>query len=240
MHLYGFIEALHQRKYLLRVAFEGDARHMTSERIKGKADTFVTAAVDGVAEECGNSLRIRAGQVKQQAHPGFGGVFADHKIINDGILLGTNAGQHIGVVHKMAELFGGKTPNAVCFFALQYVLADVIADGAVGTAAMASGAVTTDKLGATSVTAAKLGASSVETAKIADAAVTTAKMADGSVTMAKLGATVTIAKGGTGATDGATALKNLLAAGATILSSNQYGTSLPSTATAGRLFFKKV
>ena len=34
--------------------------------------------------------------------------------------------------------------------------------------------------------------------------------------------------------------KNLLAAGATILSSYQYGTSLPSTATAGRLFFKKV
>ena len=61
-HLCGFIEVLHQRKYLLRVAFEGDARHMTSERIKGKADTFVTAAVDGVAEECGNSLRIHAGQ----------------------------------------------------------------------------------------------------------------------------------------------------------------------------------
>lgn len=120
------------------------------------------------------------------------------------------------------------------------VTADKIADGAVGTAALASGAVATDKLGATSVTAAKIGASAVETAKIADAAVTTAKIADGSVTMAKLGATVTIAKGGTGATDGATALKNLLAAGATILSSNQYGTTLPSTATAGRLFFKKV
>ena len=120
------------------------------------------------------------------------------------------------------------------------VTAAKIADGAVGTAAMASGAVTTDKLGATSVTAAKLGAAAVETAKIADSAVTTAKIADSSVTMAKLGATVTIAKGGTGATDGATAIKNLFAAGATILSSNQYGTSLPSTATAGRLFFKKV
>lgn len=120
------------------------------------------------------------------------------------------------------------------------VTADKIADGAVGTAAMASGAVTTDKLGGASVTAAKLGSSAVETAKIADGAVTAAKMADGSVTMAKLGATVTIAKGGTGATDGATAIKNLFAAGATILSSNQYGASLPSTATAGRLFFKKV
>lgn len=120
------------------------------------------------------------------------------------------------------------------------VTADKIADGAVEAAALASGAVTADKLAATSVTAAKIGASAVETAKIADTAVTTAKIADGAVTMAKLGATVTIAKGGTGATDGATALKNLLAAGATILSSNQYGTALPSTATAGQLFFKKV
>lgn len=120
------------------------------------------------------------------------------------------------------------------------VTAAKIADGAVGSAALESGSVIADKLGAASVTAAKIGASAVETAKIADAAVTTAKIADSAITMAKLGATVTIAKGGTGATDGATALKNLLAAGATILSSNQYGTSLPSTATAGRLFFKKV
>lgn len=115
-----------------------------------------------------------------------------------------------------------------------------IADGAVGTAALASGAVTTDKLGATSVTAAKLGASSVETAKIADAAVTTAKLADSSVTIAKLGATVTVAKGGTGSTNGATGLKNLLAAGYTVLSSYQYGAELPTAGTAGRIFFKKV
>lgn len=120
------------------------------------------------------------------------------------------------------------------------VTAAKIADSAVGSAALESGSVIADKLGASSVTAAKIGASAVETAKIADAAVTTAKIPDSAITMAKLGATVTIAKGGTGATDGATALKNLLAAGATILSSNQYGTSLPSTATAGRLFFKKV
>ena len=120
------------------------------------------------------------------------------------------------------------------------VTSDKLGDGAVGSAKLAAGAVTTEKLAAAAVTAAKLGAASVETAKIADSAVTTAKIADSSVTMAKLGATVTIAKGGTGATDGATAIKNLLAAGATILSSNQYGTSLPSTATAGRLFFKKV
>ena len=120
------------------------------------------------------------------------------------------------------------------------VTAEKLADGAVGTAAMASGAVTTDKLAATSVTAAKLGASSVETAKIADTAVTTEKLADSSVTMAKLGATVTIAKGGTGSSNGATGLKNLLAAGSTVLSSYQYGTSLPTAGTKGRIYFKKV
>lgn len=51
---------------------------------------------------------------------------------------------------------------------------------------------------------------------------------------------VPIAKGGTGATNGATGLKNLLAAGATVLSSHQYGDTLPSAGTAGRIFFKKV
>lgn len=52
--------------------------------------------------------------------------------------------------------------------------------------------------------------------------------------------TLPIAQGGTGATDGATGLKNLLASGATVLSSYQYGTTLPSAGTAGRLFFKVV
>ena len=37
-----------------------------------------------------------------------------------------------------------------------------------------------------------------------------------------------------------TGLKNLLAAGNTILSSYQYGSSLPSAGTKGRLFFKTV
>ena len=50
-----------------------------------------------------------------------------------------------------------------------------------------------------------------------------------------------VAQGGTGAADGATGLKNLFAAGSTVLSSHQYGTSLPTTGfTAGRIFFKKV
>lgn len=51
---------------------------------------------------------------------------------------------------------------------------------------------------------------------------------------------VPIAKGGTGATDGATGLANLLAAGPTVLSSNQYGDELPTAGSAGRIFFKKV
>lgn len=52
--------------------------------------------------------------------------------------------------------------------------------------------------------------------------------------------TVAIARGGTGATTGSAALKNLLAAGNTILSSYQYGTSLPAAGNKGRIFFKKV
>lgn len=120
------------------------------------------------------------------------------------------------------------------------VTSDKLGDGAVGSAKLAAGAVTTEKLAAAAVTAAKLGAASVETAKIADSAVTTAKIADAAITLAKLGEIISIAKGGTGSNNGATGLQNLLAAGATILSSYQYGTALPSTATAGRLFFKKV
>lgn len=51
---------------------------------------------------------------------------------------------------------------------------------------------------------------------------------------------VPISKGGTGSSDGATGLNNLFAAGYTILSSNQYGTSLPAAGNKGRIFFKKV
>lgn len=57
---------------------------------------------------------------------------------------------------------------------------------------------------------------------------------------ADLYGTVAMEKGGTGSTDGAEGLKNLLAAGNTILSSYQYGTSLPAAGNAGRIFFKKV
>ena len=59
--------------------------------------------------------------------------------------------------------------------------------------------------------------------------------------MSDLSGTLTISKGGIGASDGATGLKNLLAAGNTILSSYQYGDELPPTseATLGRIFFVK-
>lgn len=46
--------------------------------------------------------------------------------------------------------------------------------------------------------------------------------------------------GGTNANDGADGLKNLFAAGATVLSSHQYGDTLPSPGTPGRIFFKRV
>ena len=46
--------------------------------------------------------------------------------------------------------------------------------------------------------------------------------------------------GGTGANDGATGLANLFAAGNTILSSYQYGDTLPAAGIKGRVFFKKV
>lgn len=52
--------------------------------------------------------------------------------------------------------------------------------------------------------------------------------------------TLPIAKGGTNASNGATGLKNLFAAGATVLSSYQYGDTLPAAGTKGRIFFKRL
>lgn len=46
--------------------------------------------------------------------------------------------------------------------------------------------------------------------------------------------------GGTGASNGATGLKNLFAAGNTVLSSYQYGNTLPAAGNAGRIFFRKI
>lgn len=52
--------------------------------------------------------------------------------------------------------------------------------------------------------------------------------------------TLPVTRGGTGSANGATGLKNLLAAGNTVLSSYQYGTELPPAGASGRIFFKKV
>ena len=52
--------------------------------------------------------------------------------------------------------------------------------------------------------------------------------------------TLAVARGGTGSTNGATGLNNLLKAGNTVLSSYQYGDELPSAGTKGRFFLKKV
>lgn len=51
---------------------------------------------------------------------------------------------------------------------------------------------------------------------------------------------VPLKNGGTGAEDGAEGLKNLFAAGATVLSSHQFGDTLPEAGTPGRIFFLKL
>lgn len=56
----------------------------------------------------------------------------------------------------------------------------------------------------------------------------------------EMGGVTPITNGGTGATDGETAMKNLLASGDMILSSYQYGDTLPEAGIVGRIFFKKV
>lgn len=52
--------------------------------------------------------------------------------------------------------------------------------------------------------------------------------------------TVPIESGGTSANNGSDGLKNLLADGATVLSSYQYGDELPAPGIPGRIFFKRV
>lgn len=51
---------------------------------------------------------------------------------------------------------------------------------------------------------------------------------------------VPIANGGTNASNGAIGLANLFAEGATVLSSHQYGDTLPEAGTVGRIFFKRL
>ncbi len=121
------------------------------------------------------------------------------------------------------------------------VTTEKLADGAVTTAKITDANVTSAKIADAAVIAAKIGSGAVTTVKIEDLNVTTAKIAAAAVTTAKIAdGAVTIAKGGTGSSNGATGLANLLAAGYTVLSANQYGTALPTAGTAGRIFFKKV
>lgn len=51
---------------------------------------------------------------------------------------------------------------------------------------------------------------------------------------------IPIANGGTNSSNGAIGLKNLFASGETVLSSYQYGDTLPAAGTKGRIFFKKL
>ena len=51
---------------------------------------------------------------------------------------------------------------------------------------------------------------------------------------------VPIEQGGTNSSDGAVGLKNLFAAGETVLSEHQYGDVLPAAGNAGRIFFKRL
>jgi len=80
---------------------------------------------------------------------------------------------------------------------------------------------------------------SITTAKLVNSAVTTAKLADGSVTNAKLGGG-SVSNSKCNFSAGLTVAGDLTQQGKIILNSNCYGTTLPSTAEAGRLFFLKV
>ena len=80
---------------------------------------------------------------------------------------------------------------------------------------------------------------SITTAKLADLAVTSAKIANGAVGTAQIAnSSITGAK--TNFTQGLTISGKLTQSGQIVLGSACYGNTLPSTATAGRLFFKKL
>lgn len=66
-------------------------------------------------------------------------------------------------------------------------------------------------------------------------------MRDGSaIELLNVADVISIYNGGTGSSKGSTGLKNLFADGETILSSYQYGDTLPEAGIRGRIFFKKL
>ena len=70
---------------------------------------------------------------------------------------------------------------------------------------------------------------------------TTVAAARNALGLGNTGGALPMANGGTGSNVGATGLKNLFADGPTVLSSNQYGPSLPTgTIATGTIFFKKI
>lgn len=73
----------------------------------------------------------------------------------------------------------GEVITAERLNAIENQLADLSAEGAIGTSSIADGAVTSAKIGASAVGAGKIGTNAVATANIQDKAVTAAKIADG-------------------------------------------------------------
>ncbi len=61
-----------------------------------------------------------------------------------------------------------------------------------------------------------------------------------SISLSNVSGILPINRGGTGSYKGSIGLKNLFAAGAAVISTHQYGKTLPNPGTPGRIFFKKV
>lgn len=88
------------------------------------------------------------------------------------------------------------------------------------------------------ITADKLVRKTITGEEIADGAVNDDHISD--VAASKITGALDITHGGTGAYDATSAMRNLLAGGKTILSSNQYGDTLPAAGEEGQIFFLKV